>query len=282
MFQMLFAQESSNGTVHSFVVETGAPTVGFRPVNTGHANAAGTSTRYNIDLKVLDATAQEDAALADAYKDGPEMFMAKRALRNLAAGFSAAEKQFIYGTDNDADGFVGLAEAAAYLFQDSEKVIDGGGSGSAVQSAWIIRTGEDDLSVVYNGDTPMTIDDIVPVLLNQYSDGNAVAQFPGYMTKVLTWLALQIGSKHSVCRVANLDLTGTNFEDKIQDGLATFPSDRPATHIVVSRAGRRAIQNGRTSYNALGIPAQLPTEIDGVPIVISEALVAETAIENAP
>ena len=279
-FAMLNAQESSNGTLHSYTVETGAPTVGFRAANTGHNNAAGSSTKYDISLKILDATVQEDKAIADVWRNGSEAFMEKRALRNLAQAFNQAEKQFLYGTGNDSDGFVGLVENDAYKYQDSEKVIDGGGSGSAVQSAYIIRSTEDDLSVVYNGDEPMTMGEIYEALLNEYSGGNAVSQYSGYVLPIISWLGLQIGSKHSVVRVANLDLSGTNVEDKIQDGLAEFPEDKPATHILLSKKCRRSIQKARQSYNPYGAPAVIPDNIDGVPLVLSAALGAETAIED--
>ena len=161
-----------------------------------------------------------------------------------------------------------------------EKVIDAGGTGTDLESVWIIRTGEDDVSAIYNGETGMMFGDIYEQLLYQYDAGGAVlGSFAGLVTTLTTWLGLQIGSAHSVLRVANIDYNNhETVEDFIQDGLAEFPSDRMATHIFGSRRIRRAIQKGRQKTSDGIDRVSMVNSIDGTPVLTSEGLLPETAL----
>ena len=278
MFDLLHGQESSNGTVHVYSREDAAPVVGFRDPNTSANNSPGTYSNVTVNLKVLDATASEDKAIADVWKHGHDAFMAKRGLRNLQVGFHTAEKQYIYGTNNDSDGFVGLVEADGLNQLSDEKVIDAGGSGNDVEDIWIIRTGEEDVSAICNGDCPLDIGEIVVQQLNEYSGGNAIGQYTGYVAPIMSWLGLQIGSKHSVVRIANVDVTSNSIEDAVSDGIALFPSGREATHIFCSRRARNGIKKYRTATTTSGKKAQVPTDVDEVPLHISEAIVGGAAL----
>ena len=106
-------RESSNATIHEYYKETQAPVVGFREANTAGTNTPGQEERVTVNLKILEAKVEADKAVAKAYprrKGGVPAYMAKKSSRYLAAGFHAAERQFIYGTASDSDGFVGFAE----------------------------------------------------------------------------------------------------------------------------------------------------------------------------
>lgn len=278
MFQMLHSQESSNGTVHKYPRETVTPVVGFRDPNTSANNTPGTYVNETLDLKVLDATASEDMAVADAWKHGHEAFMAKRGLRNLQVGFHTAEKQYIYGTNNDADGFTGLVEADGLNELSDEKVVDAGGAGNDVEDIWIIRTGEEDVSTIVNGENPLSIGEIVIQQLNEYSGGNAIGQYTGYVAPIMTWLGLQIGSKHSVVRVANVDVTSNSIEDAVSDGIALFPSGMEPDFIFCSRRARNGIKKNRTATTTSGRKAEVPVDIDDIPLHISEAIVGGAAL----
>src|SRR6185295_9665360 len=63
----LYAQTASNGTDHKYLKETGAPTVGFRAVNTGRENSSDADTLVTISCSILAASNFVDKALADSY-----------------------------------------------------------------------------------------------------------------------------------------------------------------------------------------------------------------------
>ena len=284
MWDVLHAQASSNGQIHQYEKETTAPVVGFRPANAPKVGTPGVDELVTIGLKILEATVEADKALAKGYpkkKGGVEGYFAKKGARYLAAAFHTAERQIIYGTGNDADGFVGLAENAGLNGLADAKVVNGTGTGSDLDSAWIIRTGEDDVSAVYNGDEPFDFCDIYEQQIVTYDGAGAVTgSFAGLVSSIVSWLGLQIGSAQSVVRVCNLaatDATGL-IEDKIQDGLSLFPSDRMATHIFASRRIKRAVQRGRQKTSTEAKRVGMATDVDGIPLMTSEGLIAETAL----
>ena len=275
MLGILHTQASSNGTVHQYQKVTGAPVVGFRQVGSGSDNAPGTSELITQKLYILDATAREDKAAADIYRHGAGAFMERRVMQNLRSGLHVAENQFFYGTASDADGFKGLFENDSLNALADEKVFSSGGAGQ-VEDIILIRTGEDELSLIANEDNPFDWGDGELIEETIYDATNR--PLPGYTAILQSWIGLQFGSKHSVVRMANVDVNDANLEDKIQDALGLFPNDREATHIVMSKAARRGVQKSRTTFNATGAPAPIPTSVDGVPIQVSQALVPAAAI----
>lgn len=279
LFNILNAEPSSDGTLHKYPKLVTAPTVNFRDPGVGAANTPPVRELVEASLKYLDASAKEDAAIADAYKDGHEAYMAKASLLNLRAGYSTAEKQFFYGKQGAATGLPGLVELEPFQFANSSRVIDGGASGN-VESVWVIRTGEDDLSAVYNKAQPLEIGDVVETMVSTYKEGKIDGEVLGYAAKCATWVGIQIGSLLSAVRIANLDPAGGDAEDKIEDALDMFAEDRQATHVIMSRKMRGNIRRGRTGFSSSG-RASKPLEIGDVPIQISEALVTETALPSA-
>ena len=282
MFMMLHAQESSNGIVHTYSKEIEAPVVGFRNPNQSNRGTAGVDTQATVNLKVLEATVEADKALAYGFpkrKGGPSAYMAKKAARKLAAAFHTAERQLIYGTGHDADGFVGLAEVPGLAALGQEKVIDAGGTGNDLESVYVMRTGEDDVSTIYNGKDAFDFGQMYETRLNEVDGAGAVlGTYAGLVSTILSWIGLQVGSLHSIVRVANIDTSGTDVEGFIQDAIALFPGDRMATDIFASRRVRRAVQRGRQSTATENQRVGLVTSIDGLPVSTSEGLLPEVAI----
>jgi len=284
MFNALFAEESSNGTMHKYERQIQAPVVGFRKMEEPTSSSPGKDEEVAIELEMLDATVTADQGRADSHKRGKAAYMAKRSARYLKSAVNHSEKQLIYGkTGNDSKGFTGLVEHDLYKYRDSEKVIDAGGSGNNVQSIWIVRTAEDAVSALYNGDKPFSIGCIKETMSLAYDENDVViGEFPAYMTKILSWLGLKVGSKHDVVRIANIDPTSANIEDFIQQGLDEFPEDHAPNYMFGSRRLRGAIRRARQSYNPAGTPASKIEEIDDIPFMISEALTSETALGDTP
>ena len=282
MFMMLHAQSSSNGILHEYEKEVDAPVVGFRNPNESNRGTPGVDELVNVRLKVLEATVEADKALAKGYparKGGSSAYMAKKGARKLAAAFHSAERQLIYGTGNDADGFVGLAEAPILAALGQEKVVDAGGTGNDLESVYVLRSDEDNVSTIYNGDSGFDFGDMYETRLNEVDAAGAVlGTYAGLVTTILSWIGLQIGSKHSVVRVANIDPAGNDVEGFIQDAIALFPGDRMATDIFASRRIRRAVQRGRQNTATENDRVGLVTAIDGLPVYTSEGLLPEVAI----
>lgn len=271
----LAAETASNGTSHKYTKETGAPVVGFRAPNAGREYDSSDDTLVTIDLKILDASFQIDKALADAYtKGGPEALVAREARRALKAAFFGAEKQFINGTvGGAAAGFTGLADALAALA--NTKVVNAAGTTAATASSiWMVRTRGDGtaLTAIMGQGGNITIDETTVI---KAVDGTG-KYYPAYFTPIEGWLGLQLGSVHDVVRIANLtEDSGKGATDAlIYKGLELFPAARQPNLIVMNRRSLRQLQASRTATNATGAPAPRPTEVEGIPIVVTDAILS--------
>lgn len=279
LFAALAADVASNGTEHKYLKETGAPVVGFRAANDGRENKASADTLVTITLKILDASFAVDKALADAYHKGVEAYIAREGLRHLKAAFAAAEAQLISGTGSDANGFVGLCDAATINAHTDAMVYDATGSTADTGSSVIaIRTNDDgnDCTLITGNDGNIVMGDSVVTRLT----GSATGFYPGYFTPISGWLGLQIGSAYSVGRICNLTAQAgkTLTDDMISELLALFPASRQPNLLVMSRRSRKQLQQSRTATNATGAPAPIPIEAFGVPIIATDGMPNTQAI----
>lgn len=266
----LAADVASNGTEHKYLKETGAPVVGFRAANDGRENKASADTLVTITLKILDASFSVDKALADAYRKGPEAYLAREGKRHLKAAFAAAELQLVNGVSADSAGFVGMLAATTIdAVADAMVVNAGGDTANACTTVIALRTSDDgnDVTVITGNDGEMKMGDSVVTRLT-----GATGFYPGYFTPISGWLGLQIGSAQSIGRIANLDFDHTLDDDMISDLISRFPTTRKPNLLVMNRRGLKQLQQSRTATNQTGAPAPFPTESFNVPIVPTDAI----------
>jgi len=270
------AAEPTDGDTHKYLKQTGAPTVGFRPVNDGRENDHSVDTEITVTLKLLDCSFVVDKALADQYRFGAAAYIAREGLRHLKAGFSHAEQTIFGGTGFDANGFAGLGDNAGLDGLADAMVHDGGGVAANVQtSIWGIRTGSDlrDMALISGMDGQIKIDETV----TQFIDG-ATGRYPVYATPIFAWLGVQIGGAFSVGRICNIDATATLDDDKIAELLALYPANRGPNILAMTRTSRKQLQQSRTATTTTGAPAPFPTSAFEVPIITTDSLTATEAV----
>jgi hypothetical protein len=272
---------SSNGTNHKYVKETGAPVVGFRAVNAGRELDHSVDTVVSLDLKVLDFSWAVDYALAKAWrKGGAPALIAREGLRHLKSAFYHYEKQIFYGTGvGDAGGFAGLLDNAQFdALADTMVVNAAGSSANTGSSVWLITASENAMCSVMRDDNPIELGETV-VLDMLDGDGK---HFPAYYTPGSAWCGLQIGGAFDIVRIANLtEDSGKGLtDDLIYTALSKFPGGRAPTHVVMNRRSLRQLRESRTATNATGAPAPIPREVEGIPIIVTEAITSTEAIET--
>jgi hypothetical protein len=269
-----YAQQSSNGTVHKYLKETGAPVVGFRAVNAGRDHDVSEDEQVSLSLAILDAAFHTDKNLADEYaKGGAPGWMAREAARHLRAAFFAFEQQIFQGQTLRATGFPGLPDAAGLQYLADAMVIGAGGSegeSSDLTSVWAIRTVPDD------SDVTLILGNEGEIKLSEYfmqmMDDGTGKFFPAYVQPIDGWTALQIGSAYSVGRLANIGTaTNTTLNDTFMAQLYDlFPSGRPPTHFVMTRRSRGQLRTSRMSEYMPYIPT--PAEWEGIPILVTDSI----------
>ena len=278
LFMNLPVTPSSNGTVHKYNKETGAPVVGFRAENAGREFDHSTDLVVNVTLKILDFSWMVDKAVADAWRrGGAAAKIAREGFRHLRSAFYEAEKQYIYGTGNAAAGFAGLTDNAQFnQLADAMVVNATGTTASTGSSCWLIRAGEDAISGVMIENNPIELGDTVVI---DAVDGDG-KHYPAYYTPGCAWVGLQIGGAYDAVRICNLtqDSGKGLTDDLIYEGLSKFPGGRVPTHILMNRRSLRQLRESRTATNATGAPAPIPREVEGIPILVLESISSTEAI----
>lgn len=271
---------SSNGTNHKYMKETGAPVVGFRAVNAGRELDSSVDTVVSLDLKVLDFSWAVDYALAKAWrKGGAPALIAREGLRHLKAALFQFEKQIFYGTGNDSGGFAGLLDNAQFdALADGMVVNAAGSTANTASSVWLVTASPDACCSVMREGNPIELGETVVI---DMLDGSS-KHYPAYYTPASTWCGLQIGGAFDIVRIANLtEDSGKGLtDDLIYTALSKFPGGRVPTHIVMNRRSLAQLRKSRTATNATGTPAPIPREVEGIPILVTEAITSTEAIET--
>tara|TARA_Y100000590_G_scaffold157357_1_gene180820 strand:+ start:44 stop:982 length:939 start_codon:yes stop_codon:yes gene_type:complete len=268
------AVTASNGTTHKWLKQTASPSVGFRSVNDGRENDHSEDTIVSSDLKILDASLSVDKSVADSYIGGSDAFLAREAARHLKTALFNAEKQIFNGTvHGDAAGFSGLADVADYNGASDAQVVDAGGTtGSTGSSVWLLRSSPDEIAVVLGENGEIAMSD--PQL--QRIAGSSTGFLPAYFVSVTGWITLQYASTYSAVRIANLtEDSGKGLtDDLIYEALSKFPAGKDPNVIVCNRRSAKQLRASRTATNPTGSSAPRVTEVEGIPIVVTDSILS--------
>ena len=265
---------ASHGTDHKYLKETGAPVVGFRAANAGVEWKTDADTLVTLALKILDASFGIDRALVDSAARGGAYVMQRKAMRHLRAAFAHAELQMLYGADNDAGGFQGLADVLDALADD---MVIGAGDANALTSVWAIASTSDESQacVVVGNDGVIAIDEYYP---QDLLDGTG-KHFPGYHQPVFGYMGYQFGSAKSAARLANVGSEGGLTDDLLSDLYGLFPANNKPNFFAMSVRSQMQLQKSRTTYSPTGAEAPLPMDWNGVSILVTDNIGnAETAV----
>lgn len=281
------SEEASDGTTHRYTKETGAPSVGFRSVNAGLDQSHSTEIEVTATLEVLDYSWGVDVAVADKRRGknrGREWLIAREGMRKVRAAMFAYEQQVLNGqVGANAAGPEGLADQTTVASLAGDMVLNAGGStANGCGSVYAVSIGGNDVTGIYNGDTPFEQKDTTVV---PYTDGTG-KKFPAYYTPGCTWLGLQVGGLHSFARIANLDqvkdgngkFTNGLNDDMIAELVTMLDSESGNVVLVMPRVARLQLQRSRLATNAAGVPAPLPSESHGYKIITTDALKFNEAV----
>jgi hypothetical protein len=284
LLQVLNAQAASNGMEHKYLKQTTASSAAFRAALAGLTKTASADTLVTDTLAILDGSFSTDVALADAYaKGGRDAWLQMELVRTLKTVFFVAEQQIIYGTGNDASGFAGLSDDAQLDALADTMVYDSGGTTASEQtSCFLLRSGADDVSFIMGNDGNIVVDDDPTIIEKVVNPGTDNKTYPALYTSVTGYSGFQIGGAYSAARIANIHASDANAsldDDTIYEALALFPAARQPNLIVMNRAALKMLRASRTAVNVTGAPAPRPTEVEGIPIVVTDAITSTEAVE---
>jgi hypothetical protein len=256
-----------------YTKKTANPSVGFRDINDGVENFKGTYSQVTNTLKFLDASFAVDEAAALVDERGVDHIMGIEAMSHLRQAMAEIEEQIFYGTGNLAAGFSGLANQTNLDGAADAQVVNAGGTTAATgSSAWLIRTGEEDLQMLWGNQGVLTVSERMRV----ERDGSSTGRFWALAHSIHGWCGLKIGTTYSAVRIANLTAdSGKGLTDSlISQALEKFPASRGPQYIAMNRRSLGQLQRSRTATNPTGAPAPFPQEAFGVPIVVTDRIIS--------
>lgn len=258
-----------SGINYKTLVRTAVPSVSFRNANEGTATTKGTYENKLFETHIMDPEWTCDQAIADRHEDGAEAFIALEASGIVEGAFQTLGTQFYYGITGggDAKGFPGLIE----VYDGDMDVLAGGSTASTQTSLWAVRFGPKDVGWIWGNNGTLDVSDAT---LERVLDDSSNPYW-AYCQHLISYPGLQVCSKYSIGRVANIHPSDSNAQltdTDIANLLAVFPVGKPPTHLFLNRAALAMLRNSRTATNATGAPAPFPTEAFGIPLVPTDSI----------
>jgi hypothetical protein len=270
----------SNTFVYS--KKTANPAVGFRAVNDGIENTVGTYTQVTNTLRFLDASFAVDEAAALVDERGVDHIMGIEAAAHLRQAMAEIEEQIFYGTTTggQSTGFDGLANQANLNSTGDAQVVNATGTtANTGSSVWLLRTGEEDLQLLWGNQGEITIGERARV----ERAGSSQGRYWALAHAIHGWCGLKIGNIFSAVRICNLTAdSGKGLTDAlISQAIERFPASAGPQMIVMNRRSLGQLQRSRTATNPTGAPAPFPTEAFGVPVVVTDRILSTEALLGA-
>jgi len=256
------------------LLRTSVPTGGFRNANEGTTAVKSTWANKLIETFILDRAIEVDKAVADTHPKGAEYYIALEGAGLLEGQFRAACSQFYYGTASDvaasaasnaSKGFPGLLE----LYDSTNMVVDAGGSGADCSSAWLLATGDRFVQWIIGNGGAMTLGELQEDV--RLTDDDSLP-YNGYRQPMLAYLGAQLINPNSMARIKNIEPDNKLTDDDIYAALELFPTGIVPNVIFMTRRSRGYLRQGRTATNATGAPAPIPSEFEGIPIEVTDAI----------
>lgn len=273
----VLAARSVRSNTFVYTKKTANPSVGFRDINDGVENTKGTYTQVTNTLKFLDASFAVDEAAALVDERGVDHIMGIEAMAHLSQAMAEIEEQIFYGTGNLAAGFSGLANQTNLDgLADAQVVGAGGTTANTGSSVWLVRTGEEDLQMLWGNQGVISVSERMRV----ERAGSSQGRFWALAHAIHGWAGLKIGTTYSAVRIANLTAdSGKGLTDSlISQALERFPAGRGPQYIAMNRRSLGQLQRSRTATNPTGAPAPFPQDAFGIPIVVTDRISSTEAL----
>ena len=268
------ASRTIEGTTFTTLVRTSLPTVdGFRRYNEGVGLSKGTTEKRIVQCYPYQLRVEVDKQLAQTAEGGAAVLMADEAQAQVNATLKFLSRTFYDGRDVTDLSHPGIRAAL-----DATMVIDAGGTTASTGSeVWVVKFGTQGVQWIYGNNGSMQFGELFEETLR---DANNLP-YAGYSRTMMMHVGLQVASKYSVARIKNLTAdSGKTLDDtKLIALLNLFPVGEMPDAIFMSRRSYGQLQASRTVTNATGEPAPFPRDVQGVPIIPTDAISNTMAIE---
>ena len=257
------------GINYHTLVRTSNPTVSFRDANTGTTASASTYENRLVETFILNPRWEADKAVADRSEDGPDAYIADEAMAIMEAAMQLLGQQFFYGRTVDGKGHPGLVDSVISKYTKSA-----GGTAGQCSSVWFVKFGATHVQWIYGENGALTIPDKRIETLYRADPGTTTPLKPmtGYVQDMLAYPGVQVGSTRSIARLSGVSAeTGKTLTDALMFQTIALMDVQPDV-IFMNKTLLEQLRESRTTFNATGAPAPIPTDCAGIPIAPTQSL----------
>ena len=249
------------------------PKVGFRLPNEFAKHESAKLGQRSVKCTYLDASWTMDRALAEMADWGKEIVLALQAKTHLQSAFFLLSQQIWYGSKNEVNGFSGLLDLVGKA--NPEMQISAGGTGTGLTSVFAVSTSLDTCQIAWGSEGKFNEGELTKIWLADPT--NKTAEDNGgrwdYGQDIGGWAGLQVTSTHAFGRISNISEAKPLNDEMLFKLLSRFPGGRAPQALFMTRRSLEQLRAGRTAVNVTGAPAPTPTEIAGIPIFTTDALI---------
>ena len=269
------------GTSYKIASRVSYPGVGFRAANEGSTPTKSEFENQLIECYILSGAVQADVAVARAYEDGEQAWKDIESIGVMRQAMIELGSQVIYGTSHQAKGFPGL-QAIHTAFNSglgaSALTVDAGGTTADTgSSVYGINTDTQGVQLVFGAGTTFELGEW------RIENVGTSSVYPAHVANLTAWVGMQVGSKYSVGRLKDAtEDSGFGVTDaKLAALLSKYPVGYRPNYWLMNRRSAYQLQVSRsTAFSALGaksatgaeVFAPLPSESNGIPIVITDSI----------
>ncbi len=265
------------------------PSTAFRATDSLRTFETATLVNKTVACKYLDASWTLEQAVAQQSDWGEDFAKALQQRAHLKSAFYTLAKQIWAGVSADANGFAGLdAIINAVVDGSNNKIMVVSANASAPtapSSVYAVRTGLDSCQLAWGSNGKFDEGEVTEQLLYQYTAAttsnnvttpSSTAGAWHYAQKLGGWVGLQVTSKYAAAKIENLGVPSASVagldDDLLYQLIEKFPAGMKPNGIFMNRRSFSQWRQSRTAYNAIGAPAPYPTEFEGVPVYVTDAI----------
>lgn len=269
------------GTSYKVPAITEFPRGEFRAENTGRADAKPVIELRTAEMKFYDASWRVDEMTATGDSRGAQNAIAVASRGAWMGCFAGIEHQLFYGDETEGvvtSGFDGLAKILKVRGRAMD--VEGTATGK-LTSVFLINEREN--GILLGNDAQLFGSN--PISYGKMMGSNGKEHY-GWHQPRSGWVGVDALDYNNAYMIHGIDTTEgattkTLDDDVIFKALSRFDAGKAPTMIVMSRVAQEQLRASRTATNTNGAPAPTPTEVGGIPIIVSGTIVNNESPEDS-
>jgi hypothetical protein len=276
----LFPASSLRGSQYHATIRTGNPSVAFRYANDGAETVKALWETRTFETALIDTPVAVDRDGVFALVEDKAAFLRESTVPVMDSQMQSISRQIWYGGSTastaDAKAFPGLI---AQYNSDSAHVVDAGGTtASTGSSVWFLGLRPTDIEIKLTEGYSFSMGDSWTEVPNW---AGTTGTYTAMFNRIVTRPGFVLKNKNAAVRIKKLTAdSGKTLTDakmfsaqQLCDELNFTP-----THIFMTPRSLYQLQASRTATTTTGVPAPLPTDWNGIPIIITINLLNTEAL----